>query len=325
MDAEQQAIPEMMGGGMRVGGSLRPGVIMVWGIFVAELLLLLIAELPGVADFQKFAFYDEGSWLRMDRLFAAAGGGKIPTVDFGYSYGMLPLILGRGWFACFGRGAWAFIGFITACNVGAAWGMARILEAVSESRGGGGGKGVGVAWRWVGLSCVLLPYAIFPGNYSLMHALEMMLIVLSLAQQARGKYGGALAFAVLAVLTKPTMGYVLGFLLLVWGWRMRAGWKIVIAPVVVGVVGMALELCTVGVLPLIHNLLPLTGGKSYAAMNFGFFHAGRDFWLHSEGGILGTLGYYFCRRRRCGWWGRCWCGARRVSRCGGTRAALRRR
>ncbi len=254
-----------------------PRTPIVWAVFSLELILILIFELPGVADFMKFGFYDEGAWLHMDALVSA---GKVPTVDFGYSYGMLPLILGRGWFSVFGRNPWAFIGFVTLCNIGAAWGLATIVEAVSET------------WACVGLACLLLPYAIFPNNYSLMHPLEMMLIVLALAQQAKGRYGTALAFAVLAVLTKPTMGYVLGLVLLIYAWRLGKGWKVVIPPLIAGVAGGLLELCTVGWKPLVKNLLPLAGGKSYVAMHFGFFHAGKDFWWHSAGSFFGGIEYY---------------------------------
>ena len=266
-----------------------PRAPLVWGIFALELILLLICELPGVADFQKFGFYDEGAWLHMDALVAWGGAGKVPTVDFGYSYGMLPLISGHAWFAVLGRNPWTFIAFVTLCNLGAAWGMASILEAVSESRGG---KGSSIGWAYVGLACLLLPYAIFPNNYSLMHPLEMMLMVLSVAQQAKGRYGAALAFATLAVLTKPTLGYVLGLELLIYAWRLGKGWKIILLPIVAGAAGGLLELCTVGWKPLVNNLLPLAGGKSYVAMHFGFFHAGRDFWWHSAGSIGATLLYY---------------------------------
>lgn len=258
----------------------------VGAILTAEVILILIAALPGVADFKKFGFYDEGAWLHMDALYAA---GKVPTVDFGYSYGMLPLLLGHAWFSIFGRTPWAFVAFVTLCNLITAWGVASILAVIVPP-----GAGERRTWPWlpIALTCLLLPYAIFPSNYSLMHPLEMMLIVLALALQIRGRYGAALAFATLAVLTKPTMGYVLGLLLLLFAWRMRKGWRVVIPPVIAGICGCLLELCTLGWAPLKNNLLPLTGGKSYRAMNFGFFHAGRDFWWHFAGSPLGTLEYY---------------------------------
>jgi len=69
----------------------------------------------------------------------------------------------------------------------------------------------------VGAACVLLPLAVMPNNYSLMHPLEMMLILWALACQLRGRYALALVCAVAAVFTKPSMAYVLGLMLLVFG------------------------------------------------------------------------------------------------------------
>ena len=252
-------------------------VAIIWLLFAIELLLLLALHLPGIADFEKFAFYDQGAWLRLDQL--VAGGAK-PTVNIGYSYGMLPLILGRGWFILLGRTPWAFIAFVTTCNMIAAWGMARIIQAVGAAR-----------WR-VAFGCLLLPYAIFPSNYSLMHALEMMLLVLALAQLARGRCGGALAFATLALFTKPTMAYILGLLLLLLAGWLKKGFRVVIAPVLAAVACILLELFTLGSTPLLNNLLPLTGGRSYRAMNFGIFRAGTDFWWHREANPLATALYY---------------------------------
>ena len=214
--------------------SQRTILFVLAGVF----LLTLGLQLPGVMDFQKFGFYDEGAWLRLDQLFA---GGRVPTVDLGYSYGMLPLMLSRGWFAIFGRTPWAYLGFMTACNLLSVAAIGVILHAAGSS------------WRRVGAACVLLPLAVMPNNYSLMHPLEMMLILWALAWQFRGRYGLALVFAVGAVFTKPSMAYVLGLLLLILAmmaqgqaeqkarvpWRLLPrrppGWEIVLPPVVAGV------------------------------------------------------------------------------------------
>ena len=257
-------------------GKPGPTVGMMFLIFAAELLLTLLIQLPGIAAFKEFGFYDEGAWLH---LVALVAGGAVPTVDTGYSYGMLPLIVSRAWVGLFGNRPWAFIGFVTACNVLAAWGVARILHVT------------GTSWRRLALACVLLPLAIMPNNYSLMHPLEMLLIVSALAQQARGRYGAALAWAVLAVLTKPSMAYVLGLVLLIVAVYLRKGWRVVLAPAITGAGALLLEVGAFGVRPAIANILPVTGGRSYRAMDFGIFHAGRDFWLHG-GSPLEILRYY---------------------------------
>lgn len=253
-----------------------PRLAVIFGVFALELLLMLLLQLPGVADFQKFGFYDEGAWLNLDRLFA---GGAVPTVDVGYSYGMLPLMLSRVWFATLGRTPWAFIGFVTVCNLAAAWGMARILYAM------------GCSWRMFIAACALLPLAIMPNAYSLMHPLEMALIVGALSFQARNRYGWALALATLAVLSKPSMAYVLGLILLLLSWWLRKCWRVVIPPAIAGIAAIGISVAAVGMKPAYANILPLTGGRSYREMNFGIFHAGKSFWLH--GGSLGDVLHYY--------------------------------
>src|SRR6478736_744167 len=99
--------------------------LLLAGIF----LLGLLIQLPRVADFEKFAFYDEGAWLHLDQLFAS---GKMPATDIGYSYGMLPIILSRGWFALTGRTPWSFIAFLTLCNLWTTWNFARIIATTSN-------------------------------------------------------------------------------------------------------------------------------------------------------------------------------------------------
>src|SRR4029078_13197691 len=86
--------------------------------------------LPAVAALYKFAFYDEGAWLHLDALLEK---GRTPTIDLGYSYGLLPLILSKYWFALFGRTPWVFIAFVTTCNLISAWGLARILVSTTPS------------------------------------------------------------------------------------------------------------------------------------------------------------------------------------------------
>jgi len=213
---------------------------------------------------------------------------------------MLPLILSHAWFTIFGRTPWAYLAFLTICNLLAAGGIAAILRAA------------GISWRRLGAACVLLPLAIMPNNYSLMHPLEMLLIIWALAHQARGRYGAALAFAVMAVFTKPSMPYVLGLLLLILGFlyqssnhrtqglpsqglrdRLQKAWPILIPPTLTALALVALSILAVGLRPAFANIFPLTGGRSYRLMNFGIFHAGREFWLHG-GSPTEIVRHYLC-------------------------------
>jgi hypothetical protein len=253
-----------------------PPARLLFLFFAVELLLILALQLPAVADFQKFAFYDEGAWLHLDKLVA---GGAVPTVDFGYSYGMLPVIASRGWFGLFGRSPWTFIACVTACNLLTAWGIASILSAT------------GASWRRLWTACALLPLAIFPNAYSLMHPMEMALIVWALERQSRERYGMALALATLAVLTKPSMAYVLGLLLLLLAAWLKKGWRVVIPPAIAGIAGIAASILFVGARPALANIIPVTGADSYTRMNFGIFHAGMDFWWHT-GSLPDVLQYY---------------------------------
>src|SRR3954470_22696355 len=80
----------------------------IFAVLAGVLLLGLLVQLPRVADFEKFGFYDEGAWLHLNELVA---GGAVPGKDVGYSYGLLPLIVSRAWFAVAGRSPWTFIAF----------------------------------------------------------------------------------------------------------------------------------------------------------------------------------------------------------------------
>jgi hypothetical protein len=278
-----------------------PSLRVITLILAAELLLTLLFQLPGVMDFQKFAFYDEGAWLHVDQLVAA---GHTPTIDLSYSYGTLPLMLSRAWMTLFGRTPWTYLGFLTTCNLLAAWGLAATLHAA------------GLSWRRLAAACVLLPLAIMPNNYSLMHPLEMLLLLWSLAHLARGRYGIALAFATAAVLTKPSMAYVLGLILLILAFlypngpvnaqaqglqslglrqRLRQFWPALIPPTLTALALLALSILTLGLRPALANIIPVAAGRAYKQMNFGIFHAGRDFWLYDGkgNGIRAIAHHYF--------------------------------
>jgi hypothetical protein len=278
----------------------------LWLLFAAELVVLLILQWPVVADFQKFAYYDEGAALHADALYSS---GAIPTIDFGYSYGLLALLAGHPWFYLFGRTPHAYLMLITLLNLLAVWPIATILDRLRA------GPPLIIA------ALVMLPLAITPSNYSLMHPLEALLLLHALAAQLDGRYRRALMWCTAAIFIKPTMAYALGAILIALAalrWRQRSSRSMpvrdvssraqsryvrrgplgfltrLLAPAAgVAVVGITIESAFFSPLAMLHNLLPLTGGRSYKAMNFGFFHAGRDFWFAPQATFGQTLAYYF--------------------------------
>jgi hypothetical protein len=227
-------------------------------------------------------------------------------VDLGYSYGNLPFMLSRGWFAAFGYTPWAYLGFLTLCNLLSVTGIAWILRTV------------GVSWWRLAAACVLLPLAVIPNNYSLAHPLEMMLIIWALAFQTRGRYGVALALGVLGVFTKPSMPYVLGLVLLIFGFlyparragdqaqgfqslglrqRLRLFLRMAIPPTLTALAMMGISIWVMGLKPALANIIPAKAAAAYKQMDFGIFHAGKEFWLYDgkgKGAAEVLRHYLFC-------------------------------
>lgn len=254
-----------------------------WGLtllFAAALLVSFFLQLPTwrVADWGQFAFYDPGTTLKGDMLLAR---GYVPTVDFGYTHGLLSLLYGRLGFAILGRSPVAFLVLTLLLEMVMAWAIARILVAAGISR-----KGVLVL-------LAALPMAIMPAYLTLTHPLEAMFILLGLAAQAEGRRSQALALATVCVFVKPSMAYVYGFVLLVIiVWNIVRHTRVPMAERFFSIVRqLALAGAVAAVLftglslyfgtgPVVHTLLPTTGAKTYAATGFGFFKAsGRAFWL----------------------------------------------
>ncbi len=254
------------------------------GVIAAILLASFLAQWPTqqVADWKLFSFYDPGTILKGDWLLAK---GLVPTVDFGYTHGLVGLLYGRVGFALLGRTPWAFLALTLLVELGMAWGLARILVAT------------GMARRWPVLLLVLigLPMAVMPAYLTLTHPLEGMLILLALAAQAEGaavrKWGTgggkakALVLMTVCLFVKPSMAYVYGFLLvvlIVWEERGRLGrivWTMLPAAVAMAVMCVLLGM-RFGWMPVVRTVLPFTGAKTYATTGFGFFKAsGQAFWM----------------------------------------------
>ncbi|WP_169973277.1 hypothetical protein [Tautonia rosea] len=259
--------------------------IWLWAVLTVGFVGLFLARFPTVSTFDNFLFADWGANLTVQALLDR---GEQPIVDYFYPYGLLPLLLGRFGFGLFEKTPQTYLGFMVLSHVFAAWGMARLASALR----------VGVPG--VVFLIVTIPYALPSTHPSLSHALETVLICHALAEQARGRRHIALALATAAVLTKPSMAYVLGLVLL--GFiareligrtsdRLREGWS-QIRPAFLTALGFGVVLAVVfGIRPLIGSILPLQVASLYRDADYGFFFGtGRRFWLPDNAGVRHYLG-----------------------------------
>jgi hypothetical protein len=267
-------------------GPRDPGRRAVLGLtllFGAELLVLAIAATPSSLSFDAYAFGDVGTNLNDQDLMER---GYRPNVDYGYAYGLLPLLFGRAWFPLLGTSPAAYRAAMALFQALMAWGLARFATAARVGPAG------------VGLLLVAMPYAVFPNYPFLAYALESTLLIHALAEHAHGRRGVALALLTACCLTKPSMAYIYGFLLLLlslWdivargGDRRREILGLVIPPAATGAVLALVLIAVFGVASLARTLLPLTGGEIYRHQGYGFFRGiGRNFWLPPGG----RLAYY---------------------------------
>ncbi len=184
----------------------RPGFSLgFWSLFfAAELTALLLIQLPAVYNFQTFVLYDPGSTIRADTLLAR---GLSPTIDFGYSYGMLSLLYGRLIFALGGQ--------TPAMYLLGTW-LMEMLMALGLAR-------FAVRWDWTAraLLIVAAPHAAHPIYLALTHPMEAALLIHSLADLYEGRRARALALTAACIFIKPSMAYALGLaLLVILAWRL---------------------------------------------------------------------------------------------------------
>jgi hypothetical protein len=231
---------------------------------------LELLKLPVIARFEVFQFGDWGSNLTVQALLDR---GERPTIDFFYPYGLLPLLVGRAWFGLWGRSPAAYLGAVAVCHVLTAWAVARLVTALRLGA--------------IGLGFVLaaLPLSFPPTYPSLAHGLEAVLVAHALASQARGRRDQALALAALAVLTKPSMGYIYGAVLIVrivpaHRDRLATAMHPLRPALVMSTAGGLLLAAVFGPRTLVGTLLPGTTAELYRHAHYGFFGGtGRDFWL----------------------------------------------
>ena len=237
-------------------------------VFMAESLALALLQLPLNLDFSGFALMDQGSNLTVQKLLDR---GLIPTVDFGYQYGLLALLIGRSWFALLGRTPEAYAAAMLIFDLLIAWGLARCAYALRAGP--------------VGITLLLFTMlATTLGSYiNLAHACEATLICHALAEHANGRRPRALALLTACLFAKPVMAYVYGFLIVLLIVR-RGGilglMRSAPAAMAIGALLLTGLAAWFGLEPVVQSLLPLRGAEAYKSLNYGFFFGiGRAFWL----------------------------------------------
>jgi hypothetical protein len=244
-------------------------------LFLAEVLVLALARLPLSLSWANFAFMDEGANLAVQTLLDR---GLVPTVDFGYGYGLLPLLIGRLWFGLLGRTPAAYAAAMLVVDFVIAWGLARCIAAMKAGPAG------------VALVLVAMPWAALASYINLAHAIEATLICHALAEHASGRRSRALSLLTACLFVKPAMAYLYGLFLVLL--IVRDAWKNdgvrgisrALAPsAATGLILVALCGCWFGIKPVIESLLPTASAAAYRYMNYGFFRGvGRRFWLPDD-------------------------------------------
>ena len=248
----------------------RPRAVFV--LLAIEILAIDLLKLPDSMAFEHYAFCDAGANLTLQYVTAH---GLRPAIDFGYNYGLLPILAGRIWFGIAGATPISLQALMTVCDLAIAWAIAKI---VSRIRFGAAG---------LALTAITLGFAVQASYPSIAQAVEAVLLASALASQARGSRASALALACAAVFAKPSMGYVYSLVLIaaIVRERWRAGakpgeWVAELAPAAATGAALVLVLGIIyGPLALARTAIPIEGMSNYRAGNFGFFTgAGREFW-----------------------------------------------
>ena len=263
----------------------RRSAFRLWLLFSAELILFAIVRLPLNLSLDAYAFADRGMFPTVCYLVTH---GSRPTIDFGYPYGLLPILLAQGVFHLFGWAPLAHEAAMGVCAFASAWGLARFASATRLGA-------IGII-----LLVIAFPFAILASYPSLVHAMEAAVLCNALAAQAADRRASALALATAACFIKPAMGYLYGFVLLLLmvldAWRVAAGvksridWRGLLgrlAPAALtGGILLALLASVYGVEPLIKTLLPGTGSVEYRHMGFGsVLYGGRTLWYQPKLGL----------------------------------------
>jgi len=236
------------------------------------LLLLQLWQLPRIAGWTFFSFFDPGTALKGDWLISM---GMKPAIDFGYTHGLASLVIAHWGFAVLGRTPAAFLIMTSVMEVLMALAIARFAIAMRLSRP--------ALW----FLFLALPVAIMPCYLTLTHPLEAQLLLWAIAEQAGGRRERALALCTACLFVKPSMAYVYGLLLLIctlidWYRRERSGSGLLrrTAPAILtGLLMAGAMIWRFGIRSLLLTIVPITGMRTYKDTHFGFFSgSGLQFW-----------------------------------------------
>ncbi len=230
-------------------------------VYTVELLAVCLLKLQAYYNFDEFAFGDWGTFLTVDYL---VRDGATPHLDFGWQYGLLPLLLQRIWFAVAGASPASLLAFSLTCMLP----MVALLAAFATIQSGSAGR--------------LLAFLSIPFIINLTdppHSLEPLLLTAGLYCQAKNDLRSALAFATCAVFVKPSMGYLYGLLLTIFALADLQGRRALSlrelarvflpAATVAGVLSLLFAVLF-GPPLLVSTLIPLSSMHFYRALNFGW-------------------------------------------------------
>jgi hypothetical protein len=252
-------------------------------LFCVETLAYALVRLPTDLGFDANAFGDRGDFLSISYLVAH---GSRPAVDFGYHWGLVPIMLAQAWFALFGATPQANEAIMVICAMVVAVAMARMAAALRLGPLG------------IILLIVALPFA-FP-TFTLTYALEAALLSNALAEQAAQRRSTALALTTATCFVNPSMAYLYGLVLLLgllWEtWRpFDAGgtsndWSRILHAVMPAAITATVLIIVLsalfGPLALVKTILPLAGMAAHRNQASGFFRGvGRDFWYQPHLGL----------------------------------------
>jgi hypothetical protein len=256
----------------------------LFAILSVEALALFVIQLAGTLQFNNFAFFDTGSNLTVQYLISR---GLLPTLDFDYPYGLLPLFFGRVWFSICGLTPIACVAAVPLIDIFVVWGFVRFAANL---------KG-----NLAGVLIILLTASLtIPSSLlNLTHGIEPVFLLHALADQGGGNRRRALALATGALFVKPSMAYFVGLVLFSFivadclrnrERPLRAIISETYPAVLVGITIAIILVASFGPIPVARSMLPAQGLAIYHAHNFGFFNgAGRSF-LAPQGA---PSSYYF--------------------------------
>jgi len=243
----------------------------VFSAFALLLIALQILHLPETLSFTAFAFGEPGA--NLSAVYMVRNGLR-PNVDFDHIYGLLGILFSDVWFGIAGLTPAAYWSEVLAVELT----MCAVLAEFA------------IAAELPGL-CIFFLFVSFPmfvwvNYFNFAHVIETVCLMAAVAAHLKGRYRLALAAVGAAVLARPALGYIYGFVVIC----------IVIRKVLsthsVKLSLLVLPACTTtclalvltwrfGFASLVRTILPITGAAVYRALGFGFFRRGMAFWWSS--------------------------------------------